>query len=675
MPTHKRFPDGLCIALLLFVTTLLVFSRVGGHELIFYDDDLYITDNQLVQGGISWQGVAKAFGTTQAASYWHPLTWLSYMLDIELFGLRPGELHLVNVLFHALNAALLFVVLARMTGAKWRSAFVAALFAFHPLHVESVAWVSERKDVLSTFFGLVTIGAYLGYAERPGILRYLWVALFFALGLLSKPMLVTLPFVLLLLDYWPLGRVAGRLQHAAVPAPVRPPVALSRLFLEKLPLIALSAATSVVTAVAQKQGDVMADLSLSFGMRLANALVGYVRYLGKTFWPLSLSIFYPHQGPALPLWQAAGAALLLFLITALVLLRGRRSPWLVTGWFWYVGVLVPVIGLLQVGAQSIADRYTYVSLIGIFIMIAWEVPERLKGVRVPPRMFWASSLLVLVILAGLTWRQLGFWKDHGTLFRHAISVTEDNCVAHNSLAAYLLRKGDRSEAYGHLQEAVRLCPRVEESWYNLGVLQKERGELSEAERSLRRALQLRPDYIEAWSNLGAVYLQLDRVPEATDALLEAAQRAPGNAMVWFNLGSLYGKAGKKAKAIEAYRTAIRLKPDFAAAWNNLGILYRSAGQMPEAIAAFRQAAELWSDPAAWYNLGILARKTGRLSEAIEAFRETARLVPDRPDAWYQLGLASAAAGKQRDAAAALEALQPLDADMARDLRSRIGRMR
>jgi tetratricopeptide (TPR) repeat protein len=672
MMTTGRSNDDFKIALLLLVTTLLVFARVGGHELIFYDDDLYVTENRMVLGGLSWSGVASAFTTTQAASYWHPLTWLSLMLDVQLFGPRPGALHLVNALFHGLNAALLFLVLARMTGSRWRSAFVAALFAFHPLHVESVAWVAERKDVLSTFFALLTMGAYVRYTDRPGTARYAWVALFLVLGLLSKPMLVTLPFVLLLLDYWPLGRMGGRFQPASAPGPVRPPVPLSRLIAEKLPLIAASAATSVVTAVAQKHGDVMADISLGIGLRLANALVGYARYLGKTFWPGSLSIFYPHPGPALPMWQAAGAALLLLLITALVLLRLKRSPWLGVGWFWFLGTLVPVIGLVQVGAQSIADRYTYVSLIGIFIMIAWGMPELLKGLPVPSRALWASSLLVIVVLAGLTWRQLGFWKDHETLFRHAISVTEGNCVAHNSLADYLIRKGDRDGGYEHLREAVRLCPDVEQSWYNLGVLQRQRGELPEAEHSLREALRVRPGYAEAWSNLGAVYLQSGRIPEATDALLEAARLAPDDASVRFNLGALYGKTGRLAEAIEIYREAVTLKPDFAAAWNNLGILYQNSGRMPEAVAAFRQAARLRSEPVAWYNLGIVAEKTGDLTGAIEAFREAARLAPDHPDAWYRLGLAYARMGRRQEALEVVQTLRPLDAGMAGDLGRRIG---
>ncbi len=673
MMTTARFNADLKIGLLLIVLTLLVFARAGGLEFLSYDDNLYVTDNQTVQGGLSWNNVAWAFTTMHAAN-WHPLTWLSLMLDVQLFGLRPNALHLVNVLFHAMNTVLLFLILARMTGARWRSAFVAALFALHPLHVESVAWVAERKDVLSVFFGLLTIWAYVLYAARPGVSRYSWVVFSLVLSLLSKPMLVTMPFLLLLLDYWPLGRVAGRFQLIAGPVSTRPQTSLIRLLAEKIPLLALCTASSVVTVLAQERGNALFDEnSLSLGLRLANAAVGYVRYLAKTFWPGSLSVFYPHPGPSLPPWQAIGAFLLLLLITALVLLRLRRSPWLAVGWFWFVGTLVPVIGLVQVGAQSIADRYTYFPLIGIFIMIAWEAPEQLKGLRVRPRALGAAAMLVIVVLAGLTWRQLGFWESDEKLFRHAMSVTKNNCVALGSLAEALLRKGEPEEAYGYFQKTLRLCPNDEQSWYNLGVLQRDRGELSEAENSLREALRLKPSYTMAWTNLGAVYLASGRTPEAIDAVLEAARLAPSDAAIRFTLGTLYGKAGRLAEAIEVYREAVRLKPDYAAAWNNLGIAYKNSGRIPEAVAAFRQAAQIRSDdPVAWYNLGILYAKTGDFAGAAEAFREAARLGPDHAASWHQLGLAYLSLGRRQEALEVLRTLQPLDAGRAEDLRRRIG---
>ncbi len=670
--TIKRFQIPLTISLLLALATVLLFAQVGGHELISYDDNLYVTDNQTVQGGLSWSNAAWAFTTMHAAN-WHPLTWLSLMLDIQLFGPRPGALHLVNVLFHVVNTVLLFLILARMTGAQWRSAFVAALFAVHPLHVESVAWVAERKDVLSALFGLLTIWAYVRYTTRTALSHYAWVVLFLVLSLLSKPMLVTMPFLLLLLDYWPLGRMGGRLQSVpgSVPAPQQ--ASLTRLIAEKIPLLALCAASSVVTVVAQKRGEAIADLSLGLGLRLANAAVGYARYLGKTFWPGSLSIFYPHPGTALPMWQAVGAILLLLLVTSLVLLRIRRSPWLAVGWFWFIGTLVPVIGLVQVGAQSIADRYTYFPLIGIFVMIAWEAPGLLKGMRVGPRAIGAASVLVIVVLAGITWRQLGFWENHETLFRHALSVTTNNCVALGSLADHLVKKGHAGEAYSYFQEELRLCPKDEQAWYNLGVLQKDRSELPEAGNSLREALRLKPGYTMAWSNLGAVYLASGRFPEAVDALLEAVRLAPEDASIRFNLGSVYGKAGQFAEAIEAYREAVRLKPDYAAAWNNLGIAYKKSGRIPEAIAAFRQAAQVRSDdPVAWYNLGILYAKAGEFAGAAEAFREAARLGPDHAASWHQLGLAYLSLGRRQEALEVVQTLRSLNAGMAEDLRRRIG---
>jgi Flp pilus assembly protein TadD len=673
MMINGRFNTDRKIALFLFVLTLLVYVRATGFPFISYDDNLYITENHTVQQGLTWSGFAWAFTTLHAAN-WHPLTWLSLMLDVQLFGLRPGALHMVNVLFHAVSAVLLFVILTRTSGARWRSAFVAALFALHPVHVESVAWVAERKDVLSVFFGLLTILAYVRYAERPALSRYLWAILFFILSLLSKPMLVTMPFLLLLLDYWPLCRISGSFMTGYGDAHSGPAVIpMRRALLEKVPLLALSALSSIVTVVAQKRGDAI-DLSLGLGVRLANAAVGYVRYLGKTFWPGSFAIFYPHPGSSLPAWQAVGAFSLILLITALVVLRLKRSPWLAVGWFWFVGTLIPVIGLVQVGAQSIADRYTYFPLIGIFIMVAWEVPDLLKGARLGSRTLGIASVLVIAVLAGFTWRQLGFWRSNETLFRHAISVTDNNCVALASLAEALLRKGDTGDAYGYLHKTLQLCPKDEQSWYNLGVLQKDRGELPEAEYSFREALRIKPKYTMALSNLCAVYLASGRIPEAIDALLEATRLAPDDALIQFNLGSVYGKAGRFAEATDAYRKAVQLKPDYAEAWNNLGIAYKNLGRISEATAAFLRAAQIQSDnPVAWYNLGILYTKAGKFSDAAEAFREAARLGPEHAASWYQLGLAYASLGKRQEALEAAQSLQLIDARMAKDLVQRIGK--
>ncbi len=658
-------------SLLLVLATLLVYAQVGGHEFLYYDDNMYVTENPQVQEGMSWSGIAWAFTTMHAAN-WHPLTWLSHMLDVQLFGLSSRAHHMVNVLFHAVSSVLLFLVLLKMTGEEWRSAFVAALFALHPLHVESVAWVAERKDMLSAFFGVLTLSAYIHYVERPCIQRYILTALLLGLGLLSKPMLVTVPFLFLLLDYWPLRRISGRFQSGQEGEPVRPQTTLSRLIMEKLPMLALCAASSVITVIAQKRAGTVADLSLDIGARLANAVVGYVQYLWKTFWPISLAVFYPHPGSTLPVWQVAGACLLLVLLTALVLLRFRQSPWLAVGWFWFLGTLVPVIGLVQVGAQSIADRYTYIPLIGVFIMVAWEVPEQLGSWRFRKQVLRAASAVVIVTLAGLTWLQTGYWKTHETLFRHALNVTTDNGPAHNSLADYYIKKDDLDRAASHLQETLRLCPKNEVAWYNLGVWQKKKGEFPEAVISLSEALRLKPDFPNAWSNLGIVYWTLGRTAEANDALLEAARLKPDDATVWFNIGSLYGKTGRYSEAIEAYRKAVQIRPGYAAAWNNLGIAYQNSGLMPEAATAFQQAAQLRSDDyIAWYNLGLIYTKIGQLDNAVEALRKAVRIKPDHAVSWHRLGMVYITQGRQRDALEVVRKLQTFDAGRAEDLMRQI----
>ncbi|MEW6599881.1 MAG: tetratricopeptide repeat protein [Nitrospirota bacterium] len=661
----------VAVSLFLALATVIVYAQVGGHEFLFYDDNMYVTENPRVQEGLSWNSVVWAFTAMHAAN-WHPLTWLSHILDVQIFGLNPGPHHIVNVLFHASSTVLLFLALLRMTGVIWRSAFVAALFALHPLHVESVAWVAERKDLLSAFFGLLTVLAYIHYSGRPNILRYTLTALMLALGLLSKPMLVTLPFLFLLLDYWPLGRISGRLQSANSGGPVCPQTTLSRLILEKVPLLALCAVTSMLTVIAQKGGGAVADLSLGMGARIANALAGYVQYLWKTFWPVSLSVFYPHPGDTLPVWQAAGAGLFLIALTVFVLLRLRQSPWLAVGWFWYLGMLVPVIGLVQVGAQSIADRYTYLPLIGIFIMLAWELPERLRDRRFGKQALGAVSAAVIIILAVLTWIQTGYWKTHETLFRHAISVTSDNCLAQNSLADYLIRKDDLDGAYPHLRETLRLCPKNESGWYNLGVWQRKNGELQEAVSSFNEALRLKPDYANAWSNLGAVYMTMGRIPEATDALLEATRLTPDDPAAWFNFGSLYAKTGQIQSAVGAYLRAVRLKPDFGAAWTGLGIAYQSSGMTEEAVTAFERAAQSQSgDYAAWYNLGVIYGKTGQLERAVEALGNAVRIKPDHAASLHRLGMTYITLGRQGEAMEIINRLRMIDPARAEELMQRM----
>lgn len=453
------------VCLLLIVATLAVFQQLPEYDFVNIDDYYYVTENVHVTRGLTREGIIWAF-TTLHANNWHPLTWLSHMLDCQLFGLKPGMHHLTNLLLHMANSTLLLLVLKRMTGALWRSAFAAALFALHPLHVESVAWVAERKDVLSTLFWLLTVWGYAGYVEYPGRNRYLLVLLFFALGLMAKPMLVTLPFILLLLDYWPLGRVklwesreggSGGIQRSSALHLVR----------EKIPFFALTLASGIVTVVAQYKGGAVRSLNLlPLDVRIANALVSYVGYIGKMIWPQHLAIFYPHPG-ALPTWQVVGAGLLLLSLSIILLRAAGRFPYLGVGWLWYLGTLVPVIGLVQVGDQAMADRYTYVPLIGLFVLIAWGIPDLMARWRYRQIALTISAVIVVFCCTVSTWSHVKHWRNGTALFTHAVNVTADNALAHDGLGFALARQGRLDEAIAHYSEALRIKPGYAKARYNL----------------------------------------------------------------------------------------------------------------------------------------------------------------------------------------------------------------
>ncbi|MBW1896674.1 MAG: glycosyltransferase family 39 protein, partial [Deltaproteobacteria bacterium] len=456
---NRRLKVAVLIGLTLL--TFLVFWQVTSHEFVIFDDEVYVTQNDEVQKGLSWDGVAWAFTTTHA-NFWHPLTWLSHMLDCRLFGLNPAGHHLTSLLLHIANTLLLFLVFHRMTGALWPSAFVAALFACHPLHVESVAWVSERKDVLSTLFWMLTLGAYVRYVEHPRGRAYLLAVVFFSLGLMAKPMLVTLPFVLLLLDYWPLDRLDfGQQSHRPgdqAGHPGYPKSSFFHLLLEKVPFLVLSAVSCIVAYTAQAHGGAIKSSGVfSIDVRIANALISYVSYLEKTFWPHHLAVFYPHPG-TWPVWQIAGAGLLLVSISALVLLGMRKKPYLTLGWFWYLGTLVPVIGLVQVGIHAMADRYTYVPLIGVFIMIAWGLQDIAKRWRPQRVVLGLSAAAVICAFTISSARQLNHWQNSSTLFQHALNVTEDNYGAHNNLGLALAQRGKLDEAIDHYLRALEIKP-------------------------------------------------------------------------------------------------------------------------------------------------------------------------------------------------------------------------
>lgn len=623
----------LCLALL----TLVVYLGVFRCQFVNYDDPDYVTANQRVLGGLTAENFKWAF-TTGHASNWHPLTWISHMLDAELFGLRATGHHFVNVLLHTLNALLLFVVLRAMTGAVRRSWFVAVLFALHPLHVESVAWISERKDVLSTFWMLAALGTWsrhVGPAREMSspLRRWAWYALAllcFALGLMSKPMVVTLPFVLLLLDYWPLGRWSWR-----GPGSWR---SLGRLIAEKIPFFALSAAASVVTFVAQeKGGSVSAALALSD--RLANAVVSYARYLGKTLYPVDLAVLYPHPGQW-PWWATTGAILLLGTITAAAVRLAGRAPWFMTGWLWFLGTLVPVIGIVQVGLQSMADRYTYVPLIGVFVALVWGAHElaSLERLRIVAQL--AAGLTAVAVCGLLTVRQVATWHDSETLFRQALRVTERNYLAHNNLGLELAAKGRVAEAKEEYRRSIEINPGYVEGLNNLGHALAGEGRHAEAIPFYEAALKQNPAHPEVNNNYGNALSESGRIDEAIQHYAIALRVRPDHADAHNNLGIALAMKGRVDEAVPHFLISLKNKPDNANARSNLGNAYAVQQRWNEAIEQYQEALRLRPDDAqAHNNMGNVLLQQNRVGDAISHYREALRLRPNNPEALRNLQIA------------------------------------
>ncbi len=566
---HRPLVFSLALVLVVFIA----YWPAVGNDFVNYDDDQYVTQNRHVRGGLTWAGIGWTVTSVGYAGNWHPLTWLSHLLDVSLFGLNPRGHHVVNIGLHAGNAVLLFLGLRAMTGALWRSALVAALFAVHPLHVESVAWVAERKDVLSTFFWLLATAAYVWYVRRRSLGRYLAVVGAFALGLLAKPMLVTLPFVFLVLDYWPLGRMRP-LPRVPQPAtgglrpgyPMGAPPQQSgggdwvSLVRKKLPLFALSAVSAAMTWVAQARFGAV-QYALPFRYRLTNAIVAYVGYLWKTIWPVNLAVFYPHPGDSLPVWRVLAASLFLATVTAVVFWHRRRRPYLVAGWLWYLGTLVPLIGLVQVGVQAMADRYTYIPLIGIFILAAWGLPESVLTGPQQRKAAVGAGAVLLAVLMTLTWIQTTYWRDGQALFEHALGATGGNWVVHNSLGVAYAKLGMADEAIGHLKEALRLQPDFPQTNHNMGHMMAMNSKLDEAGEYFRKAIRLKPDYTEAHNGLGAVLFEQGKLGEALEHFQEALRRDPDYAAAHFNIGVVLERMGRVEEAVLEYRTTLRLSPD------------------------------------------------------------------------------------------------------------------
>ncbi len=607
----------LIACLVLVLATLTVYGELRHNQFINLDDDSYITGNAAVQGGLSLPGITWAF-TTGQRGYWIPLTWLSHMLDCQLFGINPGGHHLVSLLFHIANTLLLFGFFLRATGALGPSFVVAALFAWHPLHVESVAWAAERKDVLSTLFWLLTMWAYLRYVELPSLRRYLVVPACFTLGLMAKPMVVTLPLVLLLLDYWPLGR--WPLKGATGGGPKSPPdrksgkgAPLKRLVGEKVPLLVLAAISGLITVYGQqKAGSVEYFEFLPLTSRVANALVSYISYMAKMVWPLNLAVFYPHPGNTIPLWQPLGAALILAGLSLLCIRQSRRHPYLLVGWLWYLGTLVPVIGLVQAGEQALADRFTYVPLIGLFIILAWGAADLTAGWRRQRVILAGGAGVMLVALLGLTWQQVGYWRDAGSVFEHAVKVTENNHLAYTNLIAAYDEQGRPDDAAAMFGKVMAIKPNYPFAYNNLGVALANRGKIAEALPLFEKAVQLRPDFVRAYNNLGMAYDHNDRLGEAVAAYQKAIQLDPYFAEAYNNLGIDYANQGNHAAALAMFQRAIRINPNFSEAYNNLGLALASQGDVAGGVAMVQKALRINPDNArAQEMLRMLKEAEGR----------------------------------------------------------------
>jgi len=631
---HKR----AAICLFLALGTLVLYWPLTHHGFINIDDPRFVTENEHVKAGLTWPGIVWAFHSVYTEN-WQPLTWLSHMLDCQLYGLNAGAHHLTNLWFHLANSLLLFLWLDRLTRAPWRSAFVAAFFAWHPLHVESVAWVCERKDVLSTFFWMLALMAYTRYARKPGVGTYLPVLGCFALGLMSKPMVVTLPCVLLLLDFWPLNRFEPRpIANGNPPAEFDAKAWLRKaaaLVGEKIPFFVLALAIGVTTIFAQKAGGVLAPASgLSFPLRAANALVSYLEYLSTTFWPAGLAYFYPYSFN-LPLAEVLIAALVLLLWTGWFILRARRQPYLLVGWLWFLGTLVPTIGLIQVCIQSRADRYMYIPSIGLFIVVVWGLNDLFAR--------WPARRALLPVLGGLalagclatTSVVLGYWQDSVTLAMRAIEVVPGNYVAYESLGRALYERGLKQQAMECYAKSVQMAPDFPQSQFNLAVALMDAGKPEEAVEHFAAVVRALPTHYEVRDQLGTLLLSLGdrRLAEAASQFSEVVRLKPDDVDAQSKLAIALVRQGLVTNALPHFAAAVRLEPANPEFRFNYGFALLNHQQPAEAAAQF--AAEVRLTPAetkAHYRLAQALQQAGDLNGAVEQYRETLRLRPDFAEA-------------------------------------------
>ncbi|PYJ66051.1 MAG: hypothetical protein DME78_06280 [Verrucomicrobia bacterium] len=579
--TLKPRWQAVSVCICLAVLTWIVFGQTLWHDFINYDDPRYVYENTKITSGLSVSGIAWAFTHIHSMN-WHPLTTISHMLDCQLYALRPGWHHFTNVLLHTIAVLLLFLALQQMTGAFWQSAFVAAVFAIHPLRVESVAWIAERKDVLSGVFFMLMLLAYVHYVRSPSVRRYLVVVFVLACGLMSKPMLVTLPFVLLLLDYWPLDRIRGQLR---------------RRMLEKIPLIALSAISSIATFVAQK-GAVGWTEQLPILERIDNAVVSYVLYIWQMLWPLRLAVFYPHPENRLPLWEIICSLLFLISISVVAIALRKQRPYLITGWFWYLGMLVPVIGLVQVGWQGRADRYTYLPQIGLYIAVTWAAADLTALWRHRRAIVSTAATLAVGLLSLRAWAQTSYWRDSETLFKHALAVTTNNDVAENNLGIVYLQQAKLDKAISLLQAAVNLRPDNTPAHENLAKALLQKGEVADALIHYQKLLELQPNNIEVHNIVGTVLIQHGRIREGVEEWQNVLAIQPDNGNALSNLAWIFATSPDDslrdgAKAVQLAEDALRISGRrIPIIFRTLAAAYAETGEFSQAIQTAQQGIEL-----------------------------------------------------------------------------------
>lgn len=610
------------ISLLLILVTATIFCQVTEFDFINYDDTEYVSNNPKVQAGITLHSIIWAF-TSGHASNWHPLTWISYMLEFQLFGLWAGGYHLVNLFFHIANTLLLFFVFRKMTGQIWQSGFMAMLFALHPLHVESVAWISERKDVLSAFFWMLTIWTYVRYVRCPIWGTYVWMVVFFILGLMSKPMVVTLPFVLLLLDFWPLYRL--KLDTPETKLNLK----IAGLIREKIPLFILAATSAGITFYVQQLGGAVQPFGeIPLSNRLLNALTSYMDYILKTVYPVKLVVFYPY--PDVFFWcKTSVAIIILAALTGLAILLLHRSPYAIVGWLWFIGTLVPVIGLVQVGGQSMADRYMYLPMIGLLIITTWGIHDLMARSQYKRTWLAVLTIITLLSISAMTWTQIGHWRNSITLFSHAIEIMPDNSLAHNHLGTALSKKGQFMLAIPHYQAVLKLQPTDRDAMINMGLTLLNIEKPSDATVYFNRVLEITPDDSQALRLSGYAMAAMEKYEQAVQYYDRALKKDTSNAEIHFLMGVTYNALAKQTLAVHHYQKAIELKPENTQACINLGNIYYRSGRMDLAekiyLYAFRYKP---NNPDVLSKLGAVALSFGQTDRALIFFKQALQIKPD-----------------------------------------------